>query len=373
MRNSVLAALSLGFLGLAAGSPAIAASGDDPAPVASPALKMVGDKLKGGGYGNVHSLLVFRAGKPLAEFYRAGADEKLGYPSGQVSFDASTLHDIRSVSKSVTSLLFGIAMAEGKVPSLDTPAVSLFPEYGDLQSRERQKITLRDLMTMSAGLQWDEDFIPYSDPRNSERMMDVAKDPIRYALEQPIAAAPGATFRYSGGNVAVIGAIIERGTGMKLDAYANKVLFKKLGIAKFDWIKDPHGSPWAASGLRLRPRDLAKIGLLVLQNGKWHGAQIVPSDWIADATSTHIQVGGTNECGVSYGYFWWLGTACSGATKTHWIAGIGYGAQRLWIVPADNVVIASTAGLYADPKQSDVANTLFRDALIATAYSPQPK
>ena len=328
MRNTVLAALAVGFCVFGGCAPATSAPKDYPAPVAPPALQAVGDKVKSGAYGNVHSLLVFRAGQPIGEFYAKGADEKRGYPIGVVAYDESKLHDIRSISKSVTSLLFGIAMSEGKIASVDTPAVSLFPEYADLQTPERKAITLKHLLSMSAGLQWDEDTLPYSDPRNSERMMDAAKNPVRYALEQPIAMPPGQNFRYSGGNVAVIGIVIERAVGMKLDAYADKVLFQKLGITKYTWLKDGKGEPLAASGLRLRPRDMAKIGIMTAQHGKWNGEQVVPAEWIEASTSPHTQVSGTAECGVSYGYFWWLGASCAGGTTTHWIAGIGYGAHE---------------------------------------------
>ena len=315
------------------------------------ALDSLHQRIQSGEIPDIHSVIVIRHGETLAEWYFSGSDEVRGAPAGTITFGPETPHDLRSVSKSIVSLLFGIAMTDGKIASLDTPVLDYFPEYKDLQSPERRKIRLRDLLSMTSGLHWDEHSFSYIDPRNSETAMDNAPDRYRYILSQPIDAPPGTQWRYSGGDVALIAAVIARTTKMPLEQYAQQKLFAPLGIETFTWLKDEKGIPIAASGLRLMPRDMAKIGLLVLHHGRAdNGVQIVPESWIAEATAPHATVDTDDVCPTQYGYFWWLGPACA----PPWIGAIGNGGQRIWIVPARDLVIVITAGLY-NKKQSSIA------------------
>jgi CubicO group peptidase (beta-lactamase class C family) len=119
------------------------------------AIAKLTEDIHAGKYRNIHSLLVVRSGKLVAEAYFQGEDERRGRPLGAVRFDANTLHDLRSVTKSVTSALFGIAMAAGAIRDIDAPVLSYFPEYKDLQTPERLRIRLRDVLSMTSGLQWD--------------------------------------------------------------------------------------------------------------------------------------------------------------------------------------------------------------------------
>jgi len=173
---------------------------------------------------------------------------------GTVKFDSETLHDVRSVTKSIISLLFGIAMADHAIVSLDSPVLDYFPEYKDLQTSERRKIRLRDLLPMTSGLHWDEWSNLYGDIRNSETAMDLAADRYWYILSRPIDSQPGTQWRYSGGDAALIAAEMARSTKVSIDEYAAKKLFAPLGITKFVWLKDRQGIPVAASGLRMLRR-----------------------------------------------------------------------------------------------------------------------
>ena len=131
---------------------------------------------------NIHALLVVRHGHLVFEQYFTGDDERYGRPLGQVTYDQTMLHDLRSVSKTVTSLLVGIALGQQQLASLDQPLFDFFPEYADLRTPDKTRITLRHLLTMSMGLDWDETRTPYTDPNNSERRMNRADDPYRYVL-----------------------------------------------------------------------------------------------------------------------------------------------------------------------------------------------
>lgn len=230
---------------------------------------------------NLHAVFVARDGKLIVERYYAGADECWGTPLGNVAFDADTLHDLRSVSKSIVGLLYGIALAEGKVPALDTPVLDAFPAYTELAAdTPRRALHIAHLLSMTMGLAWNED-LPYSDPRNSEIAMETSPDRYRYVLAQPIVSAPGAAWRYSGGATAILGHLVACGAGMPLLDFARSRLFAPLGIELAAWTPGLNGEAAAASGLRLRAADLARIGQLVLQRGSWRGSQIVPPDWIA--------------------------------------------------------------------------------------------
>jgi CubicO group peptidase (beta-lactamase class C family) len=336
------------------------------------ALTSLEQRLSSGAFGNVHSVLVVQDSRTIVERYFAGPDERRGTPLSSVTFNADTLHDLRSVTKSVVSLLFGIAQSEGLIAGLDTPILDYFPEYPELRTAERSQIRLSDALSMTSGLHWDERTFPYTDRRNSETAMDFAADRYRYIISQPEDASPGTRFNYSGGDVALVAAIIARAAKMPIETYAEQKLFGPLGITSFEWLKDRTGIAYAASGLRLRPRDMAKIGQLLLQRGRWETRQVVPENWVQTATTAHANVQGDARCGVQYGYFWWLGTICSGGGRTSVVFATGNGGQNIWIVPSLNLVVVSTMGFYNGPEGDRVANQIILAVVAAAAGGTTP-
>jgi CubicO group peptidase (beta-lactamase class C family) len=324
------------------------------------ALQKLVTEIRAGQHGNVHSLLIVRNGKLVVEEYFTGEDEKRdgveGAKSlGTVRFDRNTLHDMRSISKSVTSVLFGIAQAQTGKLDLDEPVLTYFPEYADLRTPERQAIKLRHLLSMTPGTQWDEFTHRYGDPRNSETAMDDAKDPYRFVLDRPIVAAPGKQFVYNGGTTMVLAAIIERATGTPLYKFAQQALFQPLGIEQHEWVHDPDGKALAASGLRLRPRDIAKIGQLYIQKGQWNGRTLVPESWVQASISPQAPDG-------MYGFQWWLSPENDAASPA---VAVGYGGQRLLISQPLDLVVVMTAGMYRSAQQSDVTRTILRRSVGA--------
>ena len=156
--------------------------------------------------------------------------------------------------------------------------------------------------------------------------------------------APGTDWKYNGGTTQVLAAIIERTSGQKIDAFANKNLFQPLGIKEFEWVKYPGTSEFAAaSGLRLRSRDLLKFGLLYLNEGLWEGRQIVPADWVKNSIEPHIKI----EKDISaYGYQFWLFNDSIRNKPVHIVACVGNGDQRIFIDKSQRLVIVATAGNY---------------------------
>ncbi|RVU39763.1 class C beta-lactamase-related serine hydrolase [Hwanghaeella grinnelliae] len=296
---------------------------------------------KNGELPGLHGAVIDLGKRRLAEIYFPGKDERWGSPIGERQHGPDTLHDLRSVTKSVVGLLYGIALAEGKVPAPSEPLYAQFPDYPDLMAEPgRDRILVAHALSMQMGLEWNED-LPYSDPRNSEIGMERASDRYRYVLEQPIREAPGQSWIYSGGAVALLGRLIEIGTGMSLDAYARHTLFEPLGISHFEWVRGADGTPSAASGLRLTLPDLAKIGHLVAQDGRYDGKQVVPKAWIEESVTPRADV----TEGTRYGYLWYI----AGRPKAPLAIAVGNGGQRLTVQPEHDFVVAAFVGRYNDP------------------------
>lgn len=307
---------------------------------------------------NLHGLVVERAGAILLERYRRAEDHPLAQASGAVAFDACALHDMRSISKSVTSLLWGVAQAQGRTPPLETPVLDLYPALADLKRDGRERITLEHLLTMSSGLEWNEE--NYASPLNDEMALYWRTSQARTTLEHRMATPPGAHFNYCGGATAIIADLLVRFTGASLPAFAETSLFTPLGIDAWTWYRDYRGRPLSYAGLRLRPRDMIRIGRMMLNRGALEGRQIVPADWIAASTAPHIATGD----GLHYGYFWWLGETQAGGGAHAYAAGFGNGGQRLFFVPSLDLTVAITAGNY-NRQTGRLSNQLFHQIAAA--------
>ncbi len=299
----------------------------------------------------VHAVLIERYGQLIYEEYFDGFDEKWGTSLGKVSMTVETKHDLRSVTKSVVSALVGIAHGEGAIKSLDEPLVKWFPEYPELDTPERRRVTLAHVLSMTSGFEWNED-IPYSDPRNDEIKMTRAEKPLLYALSRAFVVAPGSDFKYNGGLTQVMAAVLERATRSSLEDYARTRLFAPLGITDVEWMGDLAGMPAAASGLRLRARDLAKVGSLYLHGGRWNGKQVIPSDWVERSTRRQFRFrpGTGTNAGVQsgYGYFWWYACYPSAAGLIEARTAVGNGQQRIFVLPGLDMVVTIFAGRYND-------------------------
>jgi CubicO group peptidase (beta-lactamase class C family) len=303
---------------------------------------------------NVHAVVVVRHGKLVFEQYFSGYDDPWGVPEGQFHFDATTRHDMRSVSKSVTSLLVGIAVDRKLIGGVDEPAVKFFPEFASVTAPGWDRITIRDLLTMSSGIKWDEN-LPWTDPRNDEPHLGKDPEPLRYILAKPIAEPPNTVWNYNGGETDLLGAIIERISRKPFDDFARDALFHPLGISDWEWGRYENGRFSAAAGLRLRPRDAAKIGQVVLNHGNWNGQQIVPATWIEQSIVPRFQAIGYFGGLFFYGYQWWLGRTLARDQEVTWIAAVGLGGQRVFIIPDLDLVVMTTAGLYTSPRQGDAS------------------
>ncbi len=305
---------------------------------------------------DVHAVLVSRAGEMVVERYYAGSDESWGTLLGIVTFGPDTLHDLRSVTKSIVGLLYGIALDRGFVPPPEAKLLAQFPQYPDLAADPRRaRLTVLNALNMTLGMEWDE-ARPYSDPNNSEIAMERAADRYRFILERPFVASSGERWIYSGGAVALLGYLIAKGSRMALPDFARQALFTPLGIPEFEWAHGADGVASAASGLRLRPRDLLRIGQMVLAGGEWNGNRIVSRAWLDASFAPAIDT----DQGVRYGRLWYIGDTDS----RRWIAGFGNGGQRLYAMPEADLVCVVFCGAYNRSDQAATPSRIWRELVL---------
>ncbi|SHK06743.1 CubicO group peptidase, beta-lactamase class C family [Roseomonas rosea] len=319
--------------------------------------------LRSGLLPGLHALLVARHGQVVLAHYGQGPDESWGRPLGEVRSGPEVPHDLRSVTKSVVGLLYGIALARGAVPPPEAPLLAQFPEYPDLAADPaRQALRVSDALDMTMGLAWDESR-PYTDPANSEIAMENAADRYRYVLEQPVEHPRGTRWTYSGGAVALLGALIARGTGQSLPDFAQAALFEPLGFESGGWAAGRDGVPSAASGLRLTAPALLRIGEMVLAGGAWEGRRVVPEAWLAAMTRPAVPTGD----GLHYSRLWYLGGGYVpglGGPRP-WLGAFGNGGQRLYLMPAAGLAMACFCGLYNRPEQAATPLRIWREIVLA--------
>ena len=226
---------------------------------------------------------------------------------------------------------------------------------------------------MSASLEWNER-IPYTDPANSEIKMNRSTNPIEFVLSQKLATRPGSEFNYSGGTTQVLAEIVKKATGLPIDEYTAKNLFAPLGITTFTWVKDRNGYPSAASGLRLRSRDLAKISLLLMNSGKWNGKQIIRSTLVEESVKSHMALpGGPPGLSMSYGYQIWLPSYSVGDVKISTIAFNGNGGQVVQIDKGRNIITVVTAGNYDQRQLKKASEDVYPDLVYPASVVSKAK
>jgi len=272
-----------------------------------------------GGLDRMRSLLVVREGRLVLERYYHG-------------FTRDSLADVRSVTKSVVSMLVGIALTQRELRSLDLTVGELLPPELGTPTQAQAAITLRHLLTMSGGFLWDESGVT---EYNNWRL---SGDFIRYLLDRPIVDEPGSTFNYNSAAVHLLGVLLELEVGTGLPLFADLTLFEPLGISQRRWEGMIDGSVNGGAGLDLRPRDLARLGQLFLQNGRSGERHILPSEWVRLATAPAYDWSTTSGPvnALTYGYLWWIDR-----DRDAFLAW-GYGGQFVYVVPSRALVVVAT-------------------------------
>ena len=294
----------------------------------------------------IHSVLIIRKGYIVAEQYYSKY------------FDKDTWHKLHSCTKSFTSALIGIAIKEGYIQGTDVKMLDYFQDYEiENMSSQKQSISLEHMLTMSAGLDWDELDYLYSDPQNTNYQWKRSDDWIKFVLDRPMEYAPGEVQDYNSGLSELLAVIVQEVTGTRADSFAMEKLFIPLGIKDFYWPTNQEGYARGGGGMRLTPRDMAKLGYLHIRNGKWENDQIVSEDWISESGKKHII--SQHIPGFWYGYQFWVTE--DGLMYT----ALGYAGQWIMIVPEyDLVVVFNNHFDEGVEDQEEIPVRLFYDFVI---------
>jgi CubicO group peptidase (beta-lactamase class C family) len=272
---------------------------------------------------------------------------------------------MRSASKSVVSILIGIAIDQNKLSGVDMKAHEFFPEYRGTKWIDRSyKITLKDLLTMTAGLDWDEWSYPDSNPRSSVYKLFHNTDNWEKNIFNLDHVTPtGEQFAYNSMLTHLLGQITAKAAGMNMVKFAEENLFTPIGISDYTW----KGPIWS-TGLSLKPRDMAKIGYLFLRQGKWDGKQIVSTEWVQESTKSHVKAffGGSE-----YGYQWWRGKAASDHQIIHTYYAAGRGGQYIFVVPQLDLVVVFTSQALNNSPGGELYPHVIMTEYIIPAIVPQ--
>lgn len=253
---------------------------------------------------------------------------------------ADTLHDIRSATKSLTSLLMGIALEKGLVHRIDD-SISLY--LPGLPKDGKQKITIKDLLTMRSGLDADDE--DASSPGN-ENTLDQSADWIRTVYSVPMKRPPGAKYVYCSINAFLTGAIIENVSGMPLDQFAKTYLFRPLGIENYSWRHVPVDRTTGQGNLSITTRDEAEIGELMLDDGVVHARRILNHDWITQSLASQVAISESDPYADFYGYMWYTKDEPVGSHRVEVHFASGNGGNKIYIVPSLHMVVAITSSAY---------------------------
>jgi len=300
---------------------------------------------------NMHSVLIIKDDRLVFEEYFDGEKFKLGKYTGEYGFNRDDLHTLCSATKSIASALLGIAIDKGYIASVDMKVFDFFPENSDLVSLTPGKgnMTIRHLLTMTSGLQWDDESTSYYDPVNDMYQLFTRSDPMRFILSKDLVKVPGTFFEYANCNTNLIGEIVHRAVNLRLDLFCDSLLFSKLGIKVYEWQKIKPEIIFTSGDLMLRPRDMAKFGQLFLNNGFWDGEQVISEEWCTLSTSRHIDpndFSGNFNWSDGYGFQWWQKDYNSNKKEYHSYFASGWGGQQIIVIPVLETVIVFTGGNY---------------------------
>ena len=305
------------------------------------------------------------------ETIRTQLDDKDGWvANGDLS-----MHVQMSASKSIASILVGIAIDLGDIGGVDVPYLSLFdyPGYENWDDRKDQ-ITLEHVLTMRLGLEWDEWNPSYSDPDNALiHFRNQNHDYSKGLLDLPMDADPGSRYAYNTMATVSLGQAVQNRGPLTYADFLNTYLLGPLRITQVNWIETPTGLPDLGGGLFLRTRDMAKVGQMCMDDGRWNGQQIVSSEWVAASTQSYTDLGWsepeTRDWQVDgYGYQWWIGHFDHGGQVLTTFAALGWGQQLVMVIPDLELVIAVNSHGYEE--LASQGNQVYE--LISRFVLPEP-
>ncbi len=317
-----------------------ASAGIDPA-----ALARTVEAIRAGEAGFLKSLLVARGGSLVLEEYFHG-------------YGANDLSPIQSCTKSVSSLLVGVAIGEGRIAGVGAPLLDFFPSERAGAAAGWEELTLENLLTMSLALDWS--------PEEAENLHGAGPGAFRTILARRVAGRPGTDWAYVNMNANLLGGVLRQATGEHADVFARRALFEPLGITTWDWEwGKEEGYPLMDGSLRLTPRGMARLGAMVAGGGVWQGRRVVDEAWIRASLQPRLQAGEGQE---GYGYLWWtMQVPGPGGAPLDLHFANGWGSQFILYFPALDLVVVTTGGNQENGKHLALGQVLLRDLLPGVA------
>lgn len=314
-------------------------------------LKKIDQDLKNDEYGKISSIVIISKSKIIFEHY-------YGFSN------SSSLHPISSVTKSITSLITGICIDKGYLKSIDEPIWPFFPEYKVIFDRDtlKKKITIRNLLNQTTGLEWDEWTKHYSYAGNALiELSQSNQNWVESTLNLKVESEPNTKFSYNSGNSQVIEEILCKVTGQDFESLVKSYLFEPIGITTYHWDKYPNNGVPAWGGISLSTRDMARFGMLVNSNGCWNDHQIVSNDWLEKSLTIESENGKAD-----YGLHWWITKQPDGSPLAY---AAGYGDQFVYVAPNKNIVIAINGQNFTDYKWPKTIDQLIK-SIFSSIESP---
>jgi CubicO group peptidase (beta-lactamase class C family) len=317
--------------------------------------------IRAGDFGRITSVLITRHGRLVHESYFSGAAEQV--------------RNTRSVTKTVTGMLVGLAVGEGYIVGTDSRVFAILgdPTVANRDPRKKQ-ITVEDLLTMSSILECD-DWNQFS--RGNEERMYLIEDWTQFALDLPVKGFPpwltrpqdspyGRSFSYCTAGVFLLGRTLEGATDMDVQTFARERLFEPLGITAVEWQLSPLGHAQTGGGLGLRSRDLLKLGQLYAGEGRWNGRQVVPASWVAASIRPHVRIDERND----FGYLWWLTSVEVGGrtVRTHYMT--GNGGNKVFVVPELDLVAVITSENFGRSDAHALSERLMSEHILGSVEAP---
>ncbi len=319
-------------------------------------LDSIGVAVGDGTYANLDGVVISRHGSIVFEQYYHG-------------FSADSLHDTRSSFKSVTGLLIGIAIDKGFIKDVNEKVYGFFPEYAPYGNWDARKdsMTVGHLLEMKSGFDCEE----WDGTKDCEDEMSMTEDWIKFCLDLPLSDKPGGTWNYTSINTMLLGGIIAHASGMTVTEFAEKFLFVPLGIESYNWTRDPVGHEMTAGSFYIRPRDMAKIGELVLNEGVYNGTRIVSAAWIHDMATKRTEIEDFSNVGIAgseaatpqptyYGYSWYNEEIKTPDFTHNILFASGNGGQYIMIVKDLDLVVVFTGNSYNSRRSKLPFDTMIR-------------
>lgn len=302
--------------------------------------------VEAGRYPYVDGIIIAQKGKTLYQHYFNG-------------YTADSLHDMRSAFKSITGLLMGIAIDKGYIKSVQQRVYPFFTAYGHFTDSSSGRLAMRiqNLLEMKSGFDCEE----WNGTRDCEEAMSKTRDWLKFSLKLPMANRPGTVWAYSSVNAMIVGGIIAAATKMPLGKFAERFLFRPLGIRDYRWTRDPAGHYMTAGSFFMKPADMLKVGQLILSGGRWKGHRILSKKWVRTATAPITKIKDFSNVAISgsknarpqstyYGYYWYQERLVTGRFNYNLLFASGNGGQYIMVIPELNLVVVFTGHSYNSSK-----------------------